>query len=135
MNANEPIRVLLVEDNETDAFLVQAALGGRAGGFEVSHVETLHEAHDALFDSKTFNVVIGDLNLPDSPQDNTLKFLLQTREHVPVVVLNACDDPALTEACAAHGAVCYSKQKLLDKAFVQTLRDQVSRAASEISKH
>lgn len=135
MNTNNPIRVLLLEDNETDAFLVQTALGGRAGGFQVDHVETLQQARNALSDSQTYNVIVGDLNLPDSSQNQTLEFLLRVREHLPVIVLNACDDPALTLQCATRGAVCYSKQKLLDKHFVETVRDQINHDLLRISKH
>lgn len=135
MNDADLIRVLLLEDNETDAFLVRSALGGRARGFDVSHVETLQEADNALSNSQTFDVIIGDLNLPDSSPRNTLEFLLRARERLPVVVLNACDDPALTRQCADRGVACYSKQKLLDKTFVKTVRDQTSQAAWEIKKH
>jgi DNA-binding NarL/FixJ family response regulator len=122
MNAADLIRVLLIEDNDSDAFLVRAALDGRNLGFEVSRVEMLHEAQAALVDFHAFDMIIGDLNLPDSSPENTLEFLLQVHEHLPVVVLNACDDPDLTNKCARSGLVCYSKQKLLDKEFIETLR-------------
>jgi len=122
MNTSDLIRVLLVEDNESDAFLVRAALDGRDLGFEVLHVETLREARAALEGSHAFDVIVGDLNLPDSSPENTVEFLLRVRKQLPVVVLNACDDPELVNKCDGSGLVCYSKQKLLDKEFIETLR-------------
>jgi DNA-binding NarL/FixJ family response regulator len=129
MNHVDPIRVLLVEDNESDAFLVRTALNvfGK-GGFNVSRVETLNEARRALGNSEHFDVLIGDLNLPDSSQGDTLAFLLRIREQVPVVVLNSCDDPDLEQQCADSGAACYSKQKLLEREFVQIVRKESEHA-------
>ncbi|MGZ5529622.1 MAG: response regulator, partial [Limisphaerales bacterium] len=120
MNSADRIHVLLLEDTESDAFLIRASLGGDASDFEVSVVETLREARDALSNSQQFQIVVGDLNLPDSSSESTLEFLLKTSEQMPVIVLNSCDDPELADRCAARGAVCYSKQKLFDKAFAET---------------
>ncbi len=125
MNSNDRIRVLLVEDNESDAFLIRAGLGRDKNGFDVSLVETLREARDALSDSQHFDVVLADLNLPDSSSESTLEFLLRTSKQLPVLVLNSCDDPELVDRCAARGAVCYSKQKVLDKAFGETVRGEL----------
>jgi two-component system cell cycle response regulator len=129
MNHTDPIRVLLVEDNESDAFLVRTALKllGK-GKFSVRRVESLNEARVALGNSEQFDVLIGDLNLPDSSPDDTLAFLLRIREQVPVVVLNACDDPDLEQQCADSGAACYSKQKLLDREFVEIVRHESEHA-------
>jgi CheY-like chemotaxis protein len=122
MNPDLLICVLLMEDNPSDVFLVREALGGRRSGFDVVHVETVKEAQAALSGSKHFDVVIGDLNLPDSAHHQTLAFLTQL--HLPVVVLNASDDPALEDECAARGMKCYSKQRLLDEDFVNLVRRQ-----------
>ena len=56
--SQDPIRILLVEDDEDDAFLLQRALTKAAPGqFEISHVGTLEAARRALL-SSPFHVVL-----------------------------------------------------------------------------
>lgn len=124
MNPDHLIDVLLVEDNPSDVFLVREALGGRRAGFDLIYAETLKEAREALSGSRHFEVVIGDLNLPDSSRDETLEFL--SRLHLPVIVLNASDDPALDEECASRHLTSYSKQRLLSGEFSEIVRRQAA---------
>ena len=42
------LRILLVEDSPTDAGLIEAALSGRDGQLEITHVEQMGEAEEYL---------------------------------------------------------------------------------------
>jgi len=125
MSQIETIQVLLVEDNPSDAFLIRAALKQSGNAFAVAHVETLEDARRELAGDGKFDVVVGDLNLPDSEHDATLEYLLEVRQAMPVVVLHSSDDEELAKRCDACGAVCYSKHKLFDEAFAETVRSEV----------
>jgi CheY-like chemotaxis protein len=64
MNQAEFIRVLLIEDEAGDAYLVKAALKSKNEiNFEITWVESLALARQALADS-IFEVILLDLSLP-----------------------------------------------------------------------
>lgn len=99
--------VLLVEDDPTDARLTQAHLA-QLDRFphEVSVARTLQSALAAL-QGKAIDVVLLDLNLPDSRGIDTVATVLRAHRDVPVVVLTGQDDEDLALAAARLGAQDY----------------------------
>ena len=60
------VRILLVEDDPDDAYILRNLLGDRWDGpFELIHVELLATAIERCEEEK-FHVVLLDLGLPDS---------------------------------------------------------------------
>ena len=78
------IRVLLVEDDAGDAFLVRELLAEVQAPVDLSVVSTIAEA-TAVVD--TVDCVLLDLDLPDASGLRALQLLLTTRPHVAVCVL------------------------------------------------
>jgi phosphoserine phosphatase RsbU/P len=88
-------RVLLIEDNPGDAFLIQDEL---RSGFDLVRVERLAEALEQLR-SGGFDVVLLDLSLPDSFGFDTFRKVHAAAPEVPVVVLTGMiDDDAAAQA-------------------------------------
>lgn len=79
-------RVLLVEDNPMDARFVVEALMSARRRFTIEQVETLADAITAL-DEGDVDLVVLELNLPDSTSLETCWVVLAHAGNVPVVVL------------------------------------------------
>ena len=100
-------RVLLVEDDPSDANLVRQML--RAGGethFAVTWVVTLAETAQRMRED-AFEVVLLDLSLPDS---HGLETLYQTQDRagaVPIVVLTGNNEEMLAIKAVRQGAQDY----------------------------
>jgi CheY-like chemotaxis protein/MinD-like ATPase involved in chromosome partitioning or flagellar assembly len=108
MNMNEAAtRVLLVEDDEDLARLIQRTLPGASKrGIEVLWAPRL-DAAVAQVRSSRFDAILLDLSLPDS---SGLDTLLQMRRHsldIPIVVLTADDDDATALSAVGQGAQDY----------------------------
>jgi polar amino acid transport system substrate-binding protein len=84
------IRLLLVEDSPSDAQLLCESLQR----FEIARVERLDEAI-ALLGRKSFDVILLDLNLPDSTGLETCKRIAPAAGRAPIIVLTGADDEAI----------------------------------------
>ena len=103
-NANDMLRILLVEDNPGDADLIQARLhGGACGPVQFLHVERIAKAREALR-TEQVDVVLLDLNLPDSTGVDTVVSIRKAAPSVPVVVLTGNEDREMGIAAVQAGA-------------------------------
>ncbi len=114
MTSVHEIWVLLVEDDAADALLIQEALGLVHGvAFSVTHVSRLSEALERVA-VDAFEVVLLDLNLPDSTGLHTFEAVFAVAKDIPVLVLTA-----LADEDAGIKAVQLGAQEFLVKAQVQ----------------
>ena len=105
--SDQPIRVLLVEDNPTDVLLIDAALLGQpTATFAITAVECLAAARQHLGQT-VFDVVLLDLDLPDSLGLTTLLALLAHVPQTPIIVLTGLADEALGLDALQAGAQDY----------------------------
>jgi len=101
------VNILLVEDNALDARLIQEVLEQVEGTpFELKHSESLEPALGRLAEGGV-DVVILDLNLPDSSGLETLARVRAQAEDVPVVVLTGSDDEERALEAVHMGAQDY----------------------------
>lgn len=103
------IRLLLVEDNPGDARLIQELLVGPAyfgATYQPSRVETLNAAIQACCNNG-FDIILLDLNLPDSTGLETLEGLNGMFPQIPIIVLTGVNDIELTIQSVQHGAQDY----------------------------
>lgn len=100
----QTIRALLVEDNPGDAELATERLS-RVGGvaFHITVKSSLQAAREALGTSP-FDVVLVDLNLPDSVGLETLRQIREMRPVVPFVVLSSAVDARSRAEALREGA-------------------------------
>jgi DNA-binding response OmpR family regulator len=86
------IRLLLVEDNPSDARLLCEALEDYPlQKFEIERAERLEEAV-ALLARMPFDVILQDLNLPDSSGMETCRQISRAAGRTPIIVLTGADD-------------------------------------------
>ncbi|MEI7751373.1 MAG: response regulator, partial [Candidatus Omnitrophota bacterium] len=85
--AGPKIRVLLVEDNPDDALLVQEMMKSESSAqYEFSVENTLRGAQERLH-KETFDLMLLDLNLPDSRGLATMKSLQGSVPDLAIVVI------------------------------------------------
>jgi diguanylate cyclase (GGDEF)-like protein len=105
----EHIYVLLVEDNPGDARLIREMLAQPAyfdATYQLSHAGNLAEAL-RVCSQTPFDVVLLDLNLPDSTGLETLEGLNEILPQIPIIVLTGLNDAGLTMQSVQHGAQDY----------------------------
>jgi PAS domain S-box-containing protein len=102
--ANDPIRVLLVEDDPRDAEALRDLLAQcRTTIFRVAEASRLSGALEALVRDGP-DVVLLDLRLPDSEGLEGCERLVAEAPQVPVVVLTSLEDESLGVAAVQRGA-------------------------------
>ncbi len=103
----ETVNVLLIEDHEGEARLNQRLLErSHTMEFRFTNRRTLAEAQEALADS-AFDVMLLDLNLPDSSGLETYSKLQQHAQRLPVVIISAVADDRLAAEAIRRGAQDY----------------------------
>jgi serine phosphatase RsbU (regulator of sigma subunit) len=100
----EQVRVLLIEDDDGDAFLVEELLREAGTGVVVQRVRLLGDAWKLL---PHVACVLLDLGLPDSRGLHGLRWLLQQEPEAAVVVLTGLADEHLGEEAVRAGAQDY----------------------------
>ncbi len=90
--SNKHINVLLIEDNLTDTVLIQEMLKEvRKPIFKLHNTRRLEEGLDHI-EKNEIDVLLLDLNLPDSFGLDTFKKANENAPQIPIVILSAFDD-------------------------------------------
>jgi PAS domain S-box-containing protein len=122
---DEPMQVLVVEDNPTQSTLLRLHL--QKLSFNVECVGTLAGALERLT-APGIDVVLLDLSLPDSQGIDTFYRVHSLAENTPVVVLSALDDQELALEALHSGAQDYLiKGRVGDDSIVRCLRYAIER--------
>jgi diguanylate cyclase (GGDEF)-like protein len=117
----DPLHLLLIEDNPGDARLIQEMLKDSGITLEVTHLTRLSEIK--AISPEKYNLVLLDLNLPDS---SGLQTVLKTHELLPllpIVVLTGLDNEELSLAAIQSGAQDYLVKNKTDSVqLVKTIQ-------------
>jgi DNA-binding response OmpR family regulator len=92
---NNPIHLLLVEDNPGDVRLVSEMLAEDKRQRFVLHVADRLEAAMAVIKEQDLTVILLDLQLPDGSGLDTLLKIHASTPEIPIVVLSSIGDEAL----------------------------------------
>ncbi|WP_224242916.1 ATP-binding response regulator [Hyalangium gracile] len=128
----QPLRLLVVEDNPADARLIQEELREVPSvRIEMLHVMRLAEAERVALESK-LDAVLLDLSLPDGHGLANISRLLQAAPAVPLVVLTGTDDEQLAVQAVHQGAQDYLvKGQVTGQLLVRALRYAIERKRVE----
>ncbi|MGZ4593928.1 MAG: PP2C family protein-serine/threonine phosphatase [Actinomycetes bacterium] len=105
VGASTATRVLLVEDDEGDAFLVRELLTDAAPDIAIERVRTLAEAGVLL--PGRFDCVLLDLGLPDAAGLEALRMVMEAAPSLAVLVLTGLADEFRGMEAVAAGAQDY----------------------------
>lgn len=101
------IRILLVEDNKEYAYAVKMLLEEVSSEqYDLIHVISIAAAMQQL-NQGTFDVILLDLNLPDSAGYETFANVHTHAPEIPIVVMSSEDDTSLAVRTVREGAQDY----------------------------
>ncbi|WAK03493.1 EAL domain-containing protein [Methylobacter sp. YRD-M1] len=129
----ESCRILLVEDEPSDAHLIRSILCmARSVKFNITWVTTLAEARAQLHDSPPHDVLLLDLSLPDSNGLDTVHAGRQAADLLPLIVLTGHDDTDFALQTLTLGAQDYLVKGRFDAdSLVRAIRYAISRRRLE----
>lgn len=139
--SDKTIRVLSIEDSPADAALIQEKLAEAQSvawdlpRFEIEHVDRLEAALERLIEGK-IDVVLSDLDLPDSQAGETVAALREQIPQMPLVVLTGREDEALARKSVRAGVQDYLYKKeitgsLLARTLIYAIERQETRGKLE----
>jgi PAS domain S-box-containing protein len=138
---DQPVKVLLIEDNKLDARLLRAFLGeSTSTQFDLTHVERLSEGMQKL-NGHQYDLILSDLLLPDSQGIETFEWLRAHVQDVPIIVLSGSDDETIAVKAVREGAQDYLVKGRIDahglvRAITYAIeRHRVEQRLQESEKH
>ncbi len=86
------IRVLLIEDNPGDAYLLQEYLNrGKLASYSVTHVSLLADGKKAM-QEEDYDVIFLDMGLPDGTSSTIVSEAIKHARNTPVIVMTGNND-------------------------------------------
>ena len=128
----DPIRVLLVEDNQGFAYGIRDILMRQeAGRFMIDEARTLAGGLAILGQGRT-DVLLLDLGLPDSNRILTFDAAHAHAPRVPIIILTVLDDDVVALQAVRAGAQDYLLKERVDRhLLVRAIHYAVERARSD----
>lgn len=105
-----PIRLLLVEDDETDVLMIRKALAAPLPAARVAHARSIAEA-TALLERDAFELVMTDHMLPDGSSLDVLAALREHEVRAPVIVMTRFGHEDVAVAVMKAGATDYVRKE------------------------
>ena len=129
----DPIRVLLIEDNEGFSHFIRYQLQQQQhhGVFTLVTADSL-AAGLAVIDAGGIDVILLDLGLPDSARFETFTAVYGRAPQIPVIILTVLDDDEIALKAVRAGAQDYLVKDQLDGSLlVRSVRYALERAGAE----
>ena len=128
--ASAPTRILLVEDDDGDALLVEELLDISGAHVEITRAPTLADA--LRTDLQTIDCVLLDLDLPDAQGLSALHRLKTDRTDLAVLVLTGLDDEQRGNEAVGAGAQDYLVKGQIDgQGLARAVRYAVERQSAD----
>lgn len=125
---NQPVRVLVVEDDDFDAQILQRMFTKeKRGSFAITHKMRMSEGMEHLA-SGDVDIVLLDMGLPDADGLDIVRRAKTVAPEVPVIVLTGLEDEALAADAMKAGAQDYLiKGQIESRALPRALRHAIDR--------
>jgi DNA-binding NarL/FixJ family response regulator len=121
-------RILLVEDNPGDAALFAHYLS--LHGAESLNVDTVSTLEDAIaaMQSKPFEAIVLDLNLPDAKGIEAITELRDHQPDIPIIILSGILETGMTSYAVQNGVDSFhNKESVSSDALVYSIRVAIDR--------
>lgn len=118
MEIKHCIKVLLVEDNPGDARLIQEKLNTPQKCFTLHHEHDLKSALEFLR-KNTVDVILLDLNMPDSRGIDTYHKINSSAESTAIIILTGLEDEGYAIKAMQSGAQDYLSKNMADEVLLR----------------
>jgi len=121
------MRILLIENDPDDARAFRETLDKTTGEFRIDRAENLSGALEMVSGTE-YDVIVTDLDLPDSRGNETVLEIGRRALKVPIIVLTEIDDQAIETDAIKAGAQDYLVKGSLDTdMLLRTIRHSIER--------
>jgi PAS domain S-box-containing protein len=134
---NQPIKILLIEDNPGDVRLIQEMLvdarttSPLLPAFQLAHADRLAAGLDTLA-QESIDVVVLDLSLPDSQGFDTFARIRTHISNIPIILLTGFADDVFAVQAVQAGAQDYLVKEQMDSnLLVRTIRYAIERMRTQ----
>lgn len=132
-NLSETLTLLLIEDDDGDAFLVEELLNQAEAPPTIFRARSLQEAKDRL--GPQIQCVLVDLSLPDASRLEALEEVLALAPHAAVLVLTGLNDVHVGVAAVQAGAQDYLvKQDIDARLLARAIRYAMERRRADLAQ-
>ena len=129
---NEKYRVLLLEDNDSDATLLEAFLAGSVYHRGITRTRRLSEALEKL-EQDRYGVIVADLTLPDARGLDAVLRIQNVTTMTPLVVMSGVRDDAVAVQAVQSGAQDFLLKGEFDgPGLVRSIRYAQARKQTEL---
>lgn len=112
------MKILIVEDNQKDLILMKKSI---TSDFDIDHESNLAGALSSIVKNK-YDVIILDLNLPDSAEFDTFEKINTASPEIPIIVTTTVNSKEITEKIAENGCfLLFKKNELPTPLFERAL--------------
>ncbi len=128
----EIIKVLLIEDNDTEATMINEMLvNAKRATFDMEHSGWLEGGLEWLSEHNP-DVILLDLMLPDSQGIETFSKVYEQAPSIPIIVMSGLDDEGLAVDAVREGAQDYLVKGDVDgKLLARSIRYAIERKQAE----
>ncbi|MFW9876125.1 MAG: winged helix-turn-helix transcriptional regulator [Candidatus Thorarchaeota archaeon] len=132
---NKKINILLIEDNSADVRLIKEFLKKASDlNYELDSYSLLSESLNRI-KTKSYDIILLDLTLPDSERESTLEKVLNITAAIPIVILTGLDDKDFALESLQKGAQDYLlKNELNETNLVRAILYSIERHKIEGEK-
>lgn len=117
----DSLRILIVEDNPGDAFLVEHMLAEMPQIDAQTWVATTLAEAQNLLEQQAFTIIFTDLDLPDSSGLETVGRLLHNHQGIPVVILSGIGARGTAIDAIRMGAQDFLEKDLISEAALDRM--------------
>jgi len=132
MNIEKTIKILLIEDNPGDVLIIREMLKEKQSNhFEVTSANDLKNGLKHLIKGD-FDIILLDLNLPDSEGIETFDNINQNARDLPIIILTGLADEEIAISSVGKGAQDYLIKGQTDsQLLVKSIRYSIERKGIE----
>lgn len=131
IKSDESLKILLFEDNQGDAGLIEEMLDEFNNFNDLKIVETLEDGLNIL-NKEIFDVILLDLGLPDSDGIETLKDVLKITPSTPIIILTGLNNEQIGIQSVKIGAQDYLiKNEIESKLLKRSINYSIERKKIE----
>ena len=122
-----PVRILLVEDNDAHALLIEAAIG-QGGDCLIDRYITAESAAEAIRGFDEYDLIILDVSLPGNKGTELARSIRENSawSGIPIVVFSSSESAADHRSALDAGANSYVVKPLGFDAFESTVKDIIA---------